>query len=160
MATIKVIKGFVTQTGNDVLTIGTIDTGLGITDQRTLWNLVGMDLEWVNGLSLTAKPAWSAKGILTRDSAKVSFQDDEFLCQIDWAAHAGLAPAAVQALRFEHIKRHVFIEENLVANSKLYVVAASSLTALANQLRYRVFVEERKVTELEFLKAQTGYCVC
>jgi len=157
---IKSISGSVVQGSNDGAVIYQIDTGLGVLDQKTLWRIVGFEAEWVNATAITAKAAWIVKAILTRDSAKLVFTDNEFMGQIAWAANAGVAPTAVQALPLEPIKRNLLVDDQLMANSKFYLVLATSFTAVANNLRFKVYYEEMKVTELEFLKAQTGYCVC
>jgi hypothetical protein len=156
----KVIRGSVIQSAADVFAASTIETGLGVTDQKTLWKLIGLEVEWYNGINLVAKPNWMGGACLTRDSAKTAFLDSEVISKVTWAAHAGVAPAAVQGLPFDTTKRDIFVDQPLVANSKIYIVAISATTALVNQFRYKLYIEEMKVTELEFLKAQTGYCLC
>jgi hypothetical protein len=157
---IKKVTGEVLQTGVDVLTTLTIPTNLGVIDQKTLWQLEAVSVEWANGLSVTAKPNWFASLIICRDPTKYNFLDEGVIAKISWAANAGLSPTAVQALPFESIKQDVLIEEPWVANSNLYAVALSQTSGLANRMRFKIFYKEVKVTELEFLKAQTGYCVC
>jgi len=161
MATTKIIKGSVTQSAVDTATFGEIATGLGVVDQKTLWRLIGLDIEWSNGSSLVAKPNYSVVGVLTRDLAKSSFLDDEVIARGLWSAHGGVGSITpAQAYEFDQVRRDVMLTEVLVANTKIFFGAISQGSGLANTMRYRLYVEEMKVSELEFLKAQTGYCVC
>lgn len=135
----------------------TIDTGLGVKDQKTVWELVAIDVHWANAEFIQQKNH-KVSGILTRKIDKLSFLDGEVIGAVRWGVYNGGNSGG--AVQLESVIRHEFIERPWVANSHIYFGVVTVNTILKNQLEARLYYEEKKVSELEFIKAQSGYCVC
>ena len=155
---IKIYKGSVVQTVLDTNVVATIDTGLGVTDQKTLWTLKAIDLEWATNMA--AKQYFRVIASLTRDPAKFAFLDDSVIAREAWSAVAGPATPTGNAIVLPLQKRLILLDEPQVANSKVYMYLETVNTGQINRVNFRLYYEETKVSEIDFLKAQTGYCVC
>jgi len=156
----KVLKGTAVQQAVNTEKEIAIETGLGVVDQKTLWELVAIDVQWDTSMNQAAQASFAIIGTLTRATGKSAFLDDEVISTVNWTIAAGAAPVAVQGLFLPLVQRDIFVDKPLVANSKLFFIVESVRATVPVSLSYKLYYNENKVSELEFLKAQTGYCVC
>jgi hypothetical protein len=159
MATM-IVKGRVSQQVSGQNQVVEIDTGLGVNDQKTLWELKTFEALWESGHGKIkgTEPWYLVQATLTRKPDKTEYLDSEVLSQLRWTAHGGSGVAGV-LVPFESLKRDDFTNSPWVANSKIYVVLLA-FVAETQELEYKLTYEEKKVSEVEFLKAQSGFCVC
>jgi hypothetical protein len=154
------VKGKVEQPAADGPITFDIETKLGVVDQKTLWELVGLEVQWDSSFTLSPVVNYVMTVVITRKPDKTDFLDGEVIGSISWSGNQGNATATNGAIPVEMIKRYDFIDRPQVANSHIFIVLQSGNTKLKNIAKFKLYYEEKKVSELEFIKAQSGYCVC
>lgn len=161
----KWIGGVLTQSAADTRTQIEIPTSLGVVDQRTIWEIYALDIYWtaVGGMN-NVNNAFSVGLVLSAVSTDTNYGDPGEI--IRWArnritASGGASPTASKTGEtVDPISREELIIPYPYANTKLYLTLSSTATSAAQQIRYKLFYEEKKVSEVEFFKLQSGFCVC
>jgi len=161
----KWIGGTVKQTGADTKTQVEIPTSLGVVDQKTIWEIYGMDFFWytIGGMN-NVQGGFSITAILAAVATDTNFGDAGEI--IRWSrqrilATGGATPTNTKAAITEDpISREELLIPYQYANSKLYLTLSSSTTAMAQEVRYKLYYEEKKVSEVEFYKLQSLGCIC
>lgn len=157
MADIIRVAGLILQDSADQKKTYTINTNLGILDQKTVWRLKGMHTYFQTSQSAAASAAWFIGVSLARKADKdLSSWSDESIIDTSVMFRHGAAGGTI----FNPEMRMELVQDVLVANSQLFLTLQSGQTGIANAVQFRLFYEETKVSELEFLRAQAPYCVC
>jgi hypothetical protein len=161
----KWIGGNVKQTAADTKTQVEIPTSLGVVDQKTIWEIYGMDIYWqsiggmnaVNGgISVTATLTAIAGDTLFGDVSEIMRWSVQRIL-----ASAGVSPVIQKStIDVEPIYHLELIVPYQYANSKLYLTLSSAATAFAQEIRYKLYYEEKKVSEVDFYKLQSLGCIC
>jgi hypothetical protein len=156
---VLIVKGQLVQPGVSQDAVFEIDTGLGVLDQKTLWEIIAFEALWKSVGSVSGTEQWyMVQAALTRKPEKIDYLDSEVISAIRWTANGG-SGAAGDLIPFESLKRDLLIDKPWVANSKIYVVL-TGWVANVQTIQFKIAYEEKKVSEVEFLKAQSGYCIC
>jgi hypothetical protein len=144
--------GSVTQGGADTTGSATIDTGI-VVDGKTAIIINAMEVFWDNGESPAAAD-WEHNVILATTSSATAFSSADEICRVSWGLQntAGVAVAVT----YEPIKSIILLEPRTTAQASLYVFSVSTLTAQANVIRYRVYYETVKMTDVELLRLIVG----
>lgn len=161
----KWINGVIQQSAADTSAVLEISTSLGVIDQRTVWEILGCQILWdgIGGIAAEGGSYWLTWNLCaTSDGA--NFGDPHEIMREMYQYYALAASDAAQdvktVLDIRPIRETELIAPFLFAGSKLFMNLYSGGTGISNKVRFKLFYEEKKVTELEFLKIQAGYCVC
>lgn len=155
----------ITQTAVDAATTVKLATSLGQIDQRTIWEIIGIEAVWV---SFGVIPATAFVGelnlLLKAVDVVTNFYSQEEIARINFAWNSksgGATPTnGRNAENVNIIREKELFMPFQFANSEIVVSLQSTNTGVANTMDFRIYYEEKKVTELEFLKVQAGYCSC
>jgi len=161
----KWIGGTIKQTGNDVKTQIEIPTSLGVVDQKTIWEIYGMDFFFftIGGMN-NVVGSWSVSAILAAIATDTNFGDAGEI--IRWSRQkvlstGGTTPTNVKmAVTEDPISREELLIPYQYANSKLYLTLSSASTGIPQEIKYKLFYEEKKVSEVDFYKLQSLGCIC
>lgn len=152
---IIILKGKLKQGAVNAVVNNAVETGLGKIDQKTLWELVKFETYWNSaaqaGAGYTA--TCDMQITITRKADKFDFLDGEVIAQQRYVVDKP-GGGQIQATGETDL-----IELPWVANSHIYFVLQAAAAAV-QEVSYKLYYREKKVTELEFIKAQSGYCVC
>jgi len=158
----EIIRVNLTQSVADANEFVAIDTGLGVADQKTIWSVVGFDVEWENCNEFVAgdNKLLVLKAGLTMKRDKLGFLNPELIQLARWTGLQAGAPNGGNIVMIDSVQRIELLAPYKVANSTVYFGVHSFLTGLKNSLNLRLYYDIEKVSELDFLKIQSGYCVC
>jgi len=161
----KWIGGSIKQSAADTKVQVEIPTSLGVVDQKTIWEIYGMDFYWttIGGMN-NVNGGIQINAILAAVSADTVFGDAAEIMR--WSVQriigsGGASPTVSKVpIDVEPIYRHELIIPYQYANSKLFLTLTSTATALAQEVRYKLYYEEKKVSEVDFYKIQSIGCIC
>jgi len=160
----KWIHGKVKQTANDTQTRVAIPTNLGVVDMRTVWELMAIEAYWTNYAAVSTIGVYSAEFILSAIDENTVFGDTAEIKRIPWGVQvkaAGATPVVQQTIfPFDFLKESELYTPFQFANANLYAGAKSTATGIMVEFDFKLYYEEKKVSELDFLKIQSGYCIC
>jgi hypothetical protein len=135
-----------------------IDTGLGVTDQKTVWSLKGMKVRWRSIGADNQNSAGMWLNLSRKDGQMVAdWNDPAFIDVVSWWWYG---TSATELRDVSAVREVIFDEEFLIANSKLSVMLETTSLDAKAVVDFRLYYEEVKVSEVEFLKLQAGYCLC
>lgn len=161
----KWIGGSIKQTAADTKTQVEIPTSLGVVDQKTIWEIYGMDFFFytIGGMNGVVG-AWSITATLAAVATDTNFGDTAEI--IRWSRQkvlstGGTTPTNVKSgITEDPISREELIIPYQYANTKLFLTLLSASTGIAQELKYKLYYEEKKVSEVEFYKLQSLGCIC
>jgi len=160
MAEVAIVRGSIVQGVVDEIVELVIPTELGVVDQKTIWILKELQVQWAGMENIQSRASQNLYGVITlsRRTQKHHFLDGELLAMIDWTCLQASANGGGMTY-VDALKRYIFPDQPGVANSSLFIRCATNSLAQST-FNYRLFYELAKVSELDFIKMQSGYCVC
>jgi len=161
----KWIGGTIAQTVVEGRVQAEIPTSLGVVDQKTIWEIYGMDFYWysIGGMN-NVVGGMTVSCVLSAVATDTNFGDAAEI--IRWARQrivttGGTTPTNVKAAFTEDpIAREELIIPYQYANSKLFLTLTSVNTGIVQTIKYKLFYEEKKVSEVDFYKLQSLGCIC
>lgn len=144
--------GSTTQGGADTFTTTTIDTNITV-ESKSAISISHMEVFWDNGEAVAAAD-WEMNVILATAPSLTSFNAADEIARVSWGLQntAGVAVA----VPYEPMKFYTLPESRVTAQPILYVQASSTLTGQANIVRWRIYYEIVKVSEIELLRLVVG----
>jgi len=153
MSLIKLV-GLVTQSGADTQTAASIATGLSLLGSGFFGiKILGVDFDWVDCAAVAAADSRLDAIISTVETPALNFTtDDNVLLKGSWVVQntGGVAVA----IPVDPIKSVMPFPgyESMTVQDDLWLIAASSNTAQANDLRATIYCETVKLTETEWYR--------
>jgi hypothetical protein len=144
--------GSVTQGGADTAASSTIDTGITV-DGKTGISIFAMEIFWDNGESVAAAD-WEMNAVLSTVNSAPGVSSADEICRISWGMQntAGVAVATP----YEPLKQLIMVEPRITVQPVIYLLASSTLTGQANTIRYRIYYEAVKLSDLEVMRLLVG----
>lgn len=147
-----IIRGLITQTGNDTFTASEILTGLTV-DGKAGWQINGFKAFYSNGYTAAAADQIANCILATISTVTTPNLDDE-IARVSWGV-ANTAGVAV-AYPFEPIKQAVIQEPRVTVQPELYIQAATTTTGITNSFYYEISYEIVRLTDVEVLRLLMG----
>lgn len=148
----SVLKQLVTQTGNDVFTVGAVETGLTL-DGKAGWAITSLIAFWKDG-SLVAAADWSLSAKLATVSTDTEYSSMDELARVSWAMQNTGGVAVATPL--DPIKEVILTESRITVQPTIYLQVASSLTANANDIIFHIYYDIVKLSDLEVMRLYAG----
>ena len=142
----------VTQGGADTFTSVAVPTGLEA-DGRSGWEVVGMRVLWVNGLTVAAVDHVVHAKIQTIATLAAFTSPDE-VDRVSWGVQntAGVAVAYT----FEPVREHMLFIPRVTVQPNIYVAIESTASNQSNVCQISVYYNVIKLTDLEVLRLLAG----
>lgn len=144
--------GSVGQTGADTFTVASIDTGVTI-DSKSGLSIIAFEAYWENAEAVAATD-WELNVTVTTTSASPTFQSADEIGRVSWGMQntAGVAIA----IGYEPVKTLMLIEPRLTVQPIIYIGCLSQITGQANTIRFRLYYEVVKLSEMELMRLLVG----
>lgn len=144
--------GSTTQGGADTASSASIDTGITV-DSKSGIEIFAIEVFWDNAEAV-ATADWEMNACLATVSSAQSFNSADEICRVSWGMQntAGVAVA----LPYEPVKTVILLEPRVTVQPLIYMQAVSTLTGQANTIRWKVYYNVVKLTDLELMRLLVG----
>lgn len=144
--------GSVVQGGADTFAYGTIDTGITV-DSKAGIEIYAIEAFWDNGEAVAAAD-WEINVVLATTSGATIFNSADEITRVSWGLQntAGVAVA----VPYEPVKSNLMFEPRVTVQPLIYVHNSSTLTGQANTIRYKVYYNTVKLSDLELMRLLVG----
>lgn len=144
--------GSIGQAGADTFTTASIDTGITI-DSKSGLSIVAVEAYWENAEAVAAAD-WELNVVVSTTSSSPLFYSADEIARVSWGMQntAGVAVA----IGYEPVKSLTLIEPRLTVQPIIYMGCLSTLTGQANTIRFRLYYEVVKLSEMELMRLLVG----
>jgi len=144
--------GSTTQSGADTFTTTAIDTNITV-DSKSALSIFHIEAFWDNGEAVAAAD-WECNLTLSTIASSTVYNVADEIARISWGVQntAGVAVA----VPYEPQKFYVLPEARVTAQPTIYAQVQSQLTGQANLIRWKIYYEIIKVSEIELLRLVVG----
>ena len=147
-----VLKKLVTQSANDTFTQAAIPTYIEA-NGKSGWQINAIEAYWVDGISVAAGD-WKLNAIVSVQDSVTTFADDEEIGRLSWGMQntAGVAVA----VPLEPLRGMALLTPRITVQPYIYAGVESSGTSQANDVIFRIYYEQVKLSDGEVVKMLLG----
>jgi len=147
-----VFIGSITQSGADTFTQTAIDTNITV-DGKSAIEIFHIEGFWDNAEAVAAAD-WECNLVLATVASSTAFAAKDEIGRVSWGLQntGGVAVA----VPYEPQKFYVLPEPRVTAQPWIYAGCQSQLTAQANLMRFKIYYNIVKVSEIELLRLVVG----
>lgn len=147
----RVIRGSVTQSGNDTFTAEEIP--MPALDGKSGYSIEALLIK-STGLIAGAAADWFLEGVVQTVDTATTLDQDEHIISATWGqAYQGAAGSG--SIFLPYIE-HVLYDPRITVQPELFFAVNSSATGLSNEIEYVLYFDIVKLSEIEYLRLLSG----